>query len=230
MKRLVIFGCAHLGSKSARIEHLEKYVKLLEEPGTFGLILGDMFENAIPSRGEGMMWDQATTPQEQLDDADRLFRPVKNKIIKACGSNHSVRSWKEIGIDIDRELYCRLGIPKVYAGEEGVVMFEGKKIAFAHGNGSGDNWKDALKLYTIYPDADIVCVSHRHKMTMDWHGSFHLDRAGRRHEKFTLFVRTGGLMDWARYAKRELYAPQKPGFSIIYFPQGEPPRVDCNGI
>ena len=171
IQRVIIFGCAHLGSKTSDIAELERYVKLLNEPNTYGLILGDLFENAIPSRGEGMVWDQSTTPQDQLDDADRLFRPVKDRIIGACGSNHSVRSWKEVGIDIDHELYWRLGIHKLYKGEEGTVIFANKKIAFAHGNGFGDNWKDALKLYAIYPDVDIVCVSHRHKMTMDWHGS-----------------------------------------------------------
>ena len=218
MKRLVLFGCAHSGSKHAKIAWLKQYVNLLKDKDTYGLVLGDNFENAIPGRGEGMVWDQSITPQDQLDEIVEIYDPVRKKLIGACGSNHSERTWKEVGIDLDQELFSRLGIPNIYKGPEGVVTFEGKKIAFAHGQGHGTNeWGDARKIYAIYPQCDIVAVSHRHEMSSKWYGAFELDNKSESKEKFVLFARTGGLMQWARYARKALYAPQKPGFTILNF-------------
>lgn len=230
MKKLVLIGCVHSGAKAADINDFKKYANLAKERDTYLLILGDLFENAIPSRGEGMMFEQNLTPQEQLDEIEAILTPVREKIIGACTSNHSERTYKEVGLDMDRELYLRLRRYAVYKDLQGVVEFAGKRIAFAHGGGSGENWTDSKRLFAIYPTVDIVATSHRHEMTMKWFGNYELDKNCERKEKYILFVRTGGLMGWARYAQRELYTPQKPGFSILYFPSDGTIRVDTNGL
>jgi hypothetical protein len=230
LKRLVVVGCVHSGSKAADINDFKRYADLAKRPDTHLLILGDLFENAIPARGEGMMFEQTITPDEQIDELAAILHPVRHKIVGACTSNHSARTYKEVGIDMDAQLYKRMDVFNIYKGLEGVVIFEGKKIAFAHGNGSGDNWNDAKRLFAIYPGADIICVSHRHEMTSKWYGNFTIDHRGYKKRKHVLFVRTGSLMDWARYAKAELYAPQKPGFSVLYFPADGGVRADINGI
>ena len=230
IKRLVIIGCVHSGSKHADINDFKKYVDLADDPNTRLLILGDNFENAIPASGKGMVFEQNLTPDEQIDEIARILHPHRASIIGACTSNHSARTYREVGIDMDSQLYKRLEVSNIYKGQQGVVMFEGKKIAFAHGHGSGDNWSDSKKLYAIYPDADIVATSHRHEMTSKWHGNFKIDGRGRVSKKYVLFVRTGGLMDWARYAQEKTYTPQKPGFAILYFLPDGKVRVDTNGI
>ena len=229
-KRLVIIGCVHSGSKHANFGDFQKYVQLARDPNTYLLILGDLFENAIPARGEGMVFEQNLTPDEQLDQVESILRPVKHKIIGACTSNHSRRTYKEVGIDLDANLYKRLGVSSVYKELQGVVVFQGKKIAFAHGGGSGDNWNDSKKLYTIYPDVDVIATSHRHEMTSKWHGNFRINASGARIKRYPLFVRTGGLMNWASYAQAELYSPQKPGFSIIYVLADGRIEVNTNGL
>ncbi len=230
ISRLVLVGCAHSGSKYSDIGKLADYANLAEEENTWLGVLGDLFENAIPSRGKGMMFEQNLTPEEQIDDIARVFHPVRNKILFACTSNHSRRTYQEVGLDMDAQLYKRLGIERAYQGLQGTAMYCGKKIAFAHGHGSGENWSDSKKLYALYPDADIVVTSHRHEMMAKWHGNFRIDGRGRRTKKYVLFARTGGLMDWADYAKAELYTPQKPGFTILHFTPGGDVRVDTNGL
>lgn len=231
IKRLVLIGCGHIGSKSSNPAKLKQYVDLAEDQDTYLGILGDVFENAITARGEGMMNDQNLTPDEQLDEADRILCPHKDKIVFACTSNHSRRTYKEVGVDLDKQLYKRLGLREgIYQGLQGVAVFEGKKIAFAHGGGAGENWSDAKKLFAVYPTADIVCVSHRHEMTSKWYGCVALDQLGRKTKRYPLFVRTGGLMDWAPYAQEALYSPQKPGFSQLFFMPDGKVRVDTNGI
>lgn len=231
MKRLVLIGCVHIGSKSADTNDFKKYVDLAKDKDTYLLILGDLFENAITARGEGMMNDQNLTPDEQLDEAQSILGPYSKKIVAACTSNHSRRTYKEVGIDLDKEIYKRMQCPdSVYKGLQGVCVFAGRRIAFAHGNGSGENWSDSKKLFAIYPQADIVATSHRHEMQAKWYGSYEIDHRGYKKKKFTLFARTGGLMGWAPYAQEALYAPQKPGFTVLYFPGDGSVRVDTNGV
>ena len=229
-KFLVVFGCAHSGAKAADIRDLEVYLKLLDKPNYYGVGLGDWFENAIPGRGKGMSFEQSLTPDEQIDEIVRMVRPRKKKFIGACTSNHSRRTWQEVGIDMDHRLWKELGMSHIYRQLEGTVAFAGKRIAFAHGLGHGTNeWGDARKLLAVYPTVDVVLLSHRHEMAYKWHGSFTVDRRGKRVPRWVLFARTGGLMRWANYARQELYTPQKPGFTILEFHEDGNISVDANG-
>ncbi len=230
MIKLVIFGCVHIGAKAADVAGLQTYLDMLKDKDTYGLVVGDTFENAIVASGKGMVYEQSLSPGDQLEEGVHMFRPYADKFIGACTSNHSRRSARECGIDIDKQLWERIGRGSIYKGLQGVVNFQGKTIAFAHGGGSGDNWTDAKKLFAIYPTADIVVTSHRHEMQSKWFGNYTVDRRGSRKKKFVLFVRTGGLMDWAEYAQEELYTPQKSGFSVLYFPGNGVVRADTNGL
>jgi len=229
-KHLVVFGCAHSGSKSADIRDLEKYLQLLDLPNVWGIGLGDWFENAIPSRGLGMTFEQSLTPDEQIDEIARMIRPRKRKFIAAVTSNHSYRTYEACGIDMDHRMWKELGMSHIYRGLEGTVVFAGKRIAFAHGLGYGTNeWGDARKLMAAYPTVDLVLVSHRHEMAGKWHGNFTVDRRGTKQKRDILFARTGGLMNWARYARKELYTPQRRGFTIITFHADGDMSYDANG-
>lgn len=232
MKNLVLFGCLHAGSKAANPQWAKDYVAKSIALNASVLLLGDLFENAIPSRGEGMMFEQNLTPDEQIEKVAELLYPIKNRIIGSVTSNHSERTYKEVGINMDKRLLRELGVKdNVYKGQQGIVNFAGKKVVFSHGNGAGSNtWADANKLLKIYPTADIIALSHKHELEQHWHGNFDITPKGHRVQKFIPFVRTGSLMEYPRYAQRELYTPQKPGFAIISVEDSGKILVDTNGI
>ena len=232
MKKLVCIGCVHCGSKSANIEWFKDYVQMAKDKDTHLLLLGDLFENAVAARGEGMMNEQDLIPDEQIDQVADILEPVKHKIVGAVTSNHSERTYKEVGINMDKRLLRELGVSSsLYKDQQGVIVFAGKKIAFTHGTGSGSNsWGDANKLLKIYPQADIVAVSHKHELAQTWVGNISLSATGAKTPKFVPFVRTGSLMRYPRYAQRELYSPQKPGFAIITITDDGKILVDTNGI
>lgn len=232
MKKLVLIGCVHIGMKSANLDWFKDYVKMAQDRDTSLLLLGDLFENAIPSRGEGMMFEQNLTPDEQIETAAELLAPVSHKIVGCVTSNHSERTYKEVGINMDKRLLRELGVKdSVYKGQQGIVSFAGKRIVFSHGTGAGSNtWGDANKLLKIYPTADIIALSHKHELEQHWNGNFDITANGSRIPKFIPFVRTGSLMQYPRYAQRELYSPQKPGFAIIDFLEDGQLKIDTNGI
>lgn len=232
MKKLVLIGCVHVGMKSANLQWFKDYVGMAKDKDTSLLLLGDLFENAIPSRGEGMVFEQNLTPDEQIDTVAEILSPVKNKIIGCVTSNHSERTYKEVGINMDKRLLRELGLKdSLYKGQQGVVPFAGKLIAFTHGAGSGSNsWGDAKKMLQMYPQADIIALSHKHELTQTWVGNFSLSSNGSRTPKFVPLVRTGSLMEYPRYAQRELYSPQKPGFAVIEFLNDGKLSIDTNGL
>lgn len=233
MKKLLCTGCVHVGSKAANLQWFKDYAKMAQEDKDMSvLLLGDLFENAIPSRGEGMVWEQNLTPDEQIETVAEILSPISHKIVGCVTSNHSERTYKEAGINMDKRLLRELGVKdSVYKGQQGIINFSGKRIVFTHGTGAGSNtWADANKLLKIYPTADIIALSHKHELEQHWHGNFDITKNGSRVPKFIPFVRTGSLMSYPRYAQRELYSPQKPGFAIITIEDGGGIKVDTNGI
>lgn len=232
MKKLIVVGCVHIGAKAADPDWFRQYADMAKDKDTSLLLLGDLFENALPSRGEGMVWEQDLDPDAQMDVVAEILDPVKQKIVGCVTSNHSERTYKEAGINMDKRLLRELGVsPSLYKDQQGVIVFAGKKIAFTHGTGSGSNsWADANKLLKIYPQADIIAVSHKHELAQTWVGNISLSSTGAKTPKFVPFVRTGSLMKYPRYARRELYSPQKPGFAIITVTDDGKILVDTNGI
>jgi hypothetical protein len=232
MKKLILVGCVHAGAKAANLDWFGEYCNKAKDPNTSLLLLGDLFENAIPARGEGMMWEQDLTPDEQLEKIAAYLDPVRDKIVGCVTSNHSERSYKEAGLNLDKRLLRELGVKdSVYKGLQGVSVFAGHKIAYAHGHGSGANvWGDAKRLLQLYPEADMIALSHKHELSATWHGNFRLGSAGSKIVKYVPFVRTGSLMQYPRYAQRELYSPQKPGFTEVTFKDDGSVSINMDGV
>lgn len=231
MKRMLLLGCLHLGSKAHRKDLTKQYMDKVVKEDMDILLLGDLFECATPSKQE-QMYEQTSTTDEQLDEAVELFRPVKSRIKGCVTSNHSERAYKAAGVNLDRRLIRELGLPEsLYKGFHGVIKYRGKTIVFSHGNGSGCNtWGDAEKLVRMYPAVDVIALSHRHSLDAGWRGRFEVNASGQRIKKDILMVRTGSLLDYPRYAQKELYFPQKLGFTVLNFNDDGSVTPDISGV
>lgn len=208
-KRLVLLGCSHIGHKDTDYEMLKKYLEIDADI----LDIGDTFEAGVPDKKNKMM-EQNLTLDEQFDRAVALYYPHKSRIIGKCTSNHSNRVWESLGFDFDKAFCAQLGVK--YFGARGQILWNGLRISFHHGYGSGCNeWKDAMELLTIYPDSDIIVVSHKHfkeyKIIQNY-------LRGKLHKVY--LIRTGALLKRARYAEIANYIPHYPGFSIITYNKG----------
>lgn len=200
--KLVVLGCSHLGHRNADIYKLQKYLDM----GADLIDIGDTFEAGVPDKKAKAM-EQVMSLDEQYHMGLDMY--AGHKVLAKCTSNHSNRVWESIGFDFDKA-FCRdLKIP--YFEARGQIKWNGYKISFHHGYGSGMNeWKDAKEVLNVYPDSDIVLVSHKHFMA---HKTFYNYLNGNRHE--THFIRTGSVLDNARYARVANYEPNYPGFSVI---------------
>lgn len=219
-KKLVVLGCCHLGHENCDRELLQKY---LEIPNADILLIGDLIEAGVPQKANKMM-EQNAVPQKQAEEAVDLLMPHKDRIIGLCTSNHSNRIWEAVGVDIDKWIARTLDVK--YYGMMGQLKWNNKKISFHHGFGGGMNeWSDAQKVLSIFPDSDIVCVSHRHRLA----STNFANRLGNKTHRVD-FLRSGSFIKTARYAEQAAYQPTANGAGIIeILPDGRV-KLDSNGI
>ncbi len=197
-----------------------------------GVILaGDNFDACIPCHKSETMWAQDMNPGDQYKKGIEFYEPIKDQIVMGCTSNHSNRIWKATSVDLDEHLADKLGYLNNYVGPLGQRTLKvGKmryKVALAHGQSGGirNPWGDAHKIMAIYPDTDVVLLSHRHKMDQ----TLEIQVRGKKHKKIQ-FVRTGSVMDYARYAQQAMYPPSAKGFAILYLDDSERRfKVDTSG-
>lgn len=221
-----MFGCVHVGFKYADLEYTKRAVKWAKKHKAGVFLLGDNFENAIATADKAkMMWDQDRAPQEQLNVMAKLLEPIKGQILGACTSNHSKRSYKVAGIDLDEELAHRLGYIDKYKGNVGFASIHaGKNVyraVYTHGIGSGSNvLSDFRSLNAAYPGVDLVMASHTHTCLTTKEGFFSVDEKGRTLNSVT-YIRTGSAIEYPSYAEECLYKPQPKGFSTLWLGKKE---------
>ena len=218
---VVLFGCIHIGFKYADLEYTKKAVKWAKKNKAKVLLLGDNFENAIATPDKAlMMFDQNQTPNEQLNILAALLEPIKSQIVGACTSNHSKRSYRVAGIDLDEQLSHRLGYADKYKGDVGFCTIkagnQSYRTVYTHGIGSGSNvLGDFRKLNSVYPGVDIIAASHTHTCLTTQEAFFSVNDDGREVNRVT-YVRTGSAIEYPAYAEEQLYRPQPKGFSIMW--------------
>lgn len=231
---LVLFGCVHIGHRNADVDMARRYVEWAKRNQAYALLLSDNFENAVPQKAH-MMFDQIMDPEAQLDCGEELFRPIAKQIMGLVQGNHSNRTRKESGIDMDRELAIRLGIRQRYFPNQGFVVLKAGKqrysVAFRHGTGTGSNtFGNCVGLLRAFPSADICAASHTHETASSTKGFWDVVN-GRRAQRTVTLVNTGSLMDYPRYADQAYYSPNKKGFAIAWLSKKEKQIiVDTSGV
>lgn len=231
---LVLFGCVHIGHKNADLEMAKRYVDWTHKTGAYCLLLSDNFENAVPQKAH-MMFDQILDPEEQIDYGEELFTPIKRQIMGLVQGNHSNRTRKESGLDMDRELAIRLGIRSRYNPNQGFAVLKAGKnyysVAYRHGSGVGSNtFGNCISLMRAFPTADICAASHTHETASTTRGFWDVVK-GKRVKRDVTLINTGSLMDYPRYADQAYYSPNKKGFAIAWLSKYEKEViVDASGV
>ena len=231
---LVLFGCVHIGHKNADLGMAQRYVDWAKDTGAYCLLLSDNFENAIPQKAH-MMFDQVIEPSEQIDYGEKLFMPIKSQIMGLVQGNHSNRTRKEAGLDMDRELAIRLGIRNRYNPNQGFTALKAGKnyysVAYRHGTGFGSNtFGNCLALMRTFPTADICAASHTHETATTSRGFWDVVK-GKKVQREVTLINTGSLMDYPKYADQAYYSPNKKGFAIAWLgKQDKEVIVDVSGV
>ena len=133
--QLIGFSDQHIGAKTCnkdKLYHAREYI-LKNNVKVFDL--GDLLELATRYSVGAGVYEQVLNPDEQIDKAIDFYEPIAKKglLLAMTSSNHHARAFKEVGIDITKQIARILRVP--YVGHSGFLYLRvGKQtyIIFGH--------------------------------------------------------------------------------------------------
>jgi len=165
--RIYPLVCFHIGAEQSDGKFINQMIQRLKnDPNGRGIYMGDGGE-CVTKLSKGDVYAQKLSPQEQQDRLIELFDPVKDKMLFGVRGNHGNRIYKETGLDFDKNLCHRIGIP--YMGVAAFVNLVVNRSSYDlyvhHGIDSGvsatSKVRKAEQLGNIV-EVDAVFTAHSH--------------------------------------------------------------------
>ena len=218
---LWLMSDVHYGHKQFDEEYFNIYLDWLGKGYHKVLGLGDYLESAYPSSAGGkMMWDQALTPKEQLENFVEMFKPVKNRILGLGTGNHERRLRNESSLDTAELLSQFLEVP--FLGYQGWLCLDSGYVKYYlhyhHGTGASTTVEFQLKKLenSGFHGADIRAIGHGHCLA--WIPKPHMivnRERGTIERRITHEIRTGGFLRDPEYALIKMYRVSSIGSPIL---------------
>lgn len=211
----------HIGSNAYNYELEKKILQFIKKEQPRILLNGDLFHN-INKHSKGGAYDQAMTPQEQLDYAVKVFKPYAHLIDGVILGNHDHRTEREAEIDI-MLIFCQLlGIEDVYFKYRGVAGYSINKIYYTiemfHGSGAGGTLSAIERTMnsTKRTTADIYYIGHFHKEYVRQFKEYNIDNKNSVIKEYQRVNICGNsLTDTESYAKMSAYSETFPSQAVI---------------
>lgn len=227
------FADEHIGDEHADLERLKQRIEYVANTSNAYCVLnGDIIDNATKT-SIGDVYANEFNPMQQLEEAVRLFKPLKEKILAITHGNHEARTYRKEGIDLSYLLAVQLGLFERYSATS-VLLFLRFGKSRNHGNtskqcytifmlhGSGGGRKEGAKAIRLADmssiiDADIYIHSHTHLpmvMKQNYHRIDKQNSTVRIVEK--LFVNTASNLNYGGYGETQEFKPSSKTSPIIY--------------
>ncbi|MFQ5531025.1 MAG: hypothetical protein ACE5ES_00250 [Candidatus Nanoarchaeia archaeon] len=181
--------------------------------------IGDLGDYSIPTHMPYTMWEQSSSPAEQIDEIISLLKPVQDKIIGLVDGNHELRIWKKTSLNPTKIIANELGVPNM-----GINAYINLHINdelhydtfWIHGSRGG--LPETALRYAFYSgrasDTDFFVMGHSHFFaTREF--TRYVFRYGKQVLKRTTGVRTASYLIDPPYAKSKMYDLCYKGSSII---------------
>lgn len=207
----------HIGANAFHRELFEAFLAEVIERDAYVVLLGDIFEMALPSHIEHSVWEQDLDPDQQLELALEFFMPIRDRIIISTGGNHDARVWKKTGVDLARILARELGCYYVRNGGYFKTQVGDQSYTWAifHGAQASINpFTELEKRLSVYDESDILAMGHNHQLCYKTVVKKRIkDGAEERHLVYLL--RTGSFISEPEYSRSALYSPTLEGCPIV---------------
>ena len=161
------FADEHIGDEHSDLERLKQRIEYVANtPNAYCVLNGDIIDNATKT-SIGDIYANEFNPMQQLEEAVRLFKPLKDKILAITHGNHEARTYKKEGIDLSYLLSVQLGLYERYSPTSALIFLRfGKSqnhsstskqcytIFMLHGSGGGR--KEGAKAIRLADMASII--------------------------------------------------------------------------
>jgi hypothetical protein len=204
-------GDWHLGSRQSFPRFIKQVLdEIRDDPEARWVSMGDLLENAIIG-SKSDVYLSTQNPEDQIEAVIKFLDPIKDKCLFTIPGNHSARTMRVAGIDPDKVIADRLGVPYArYSALASFFLAEAKTRAvcyFHHSRGGGSTpggkVNAASKLRLIVPSADAVFCGHSHTTNREPLTWFDAGRSGLiRRQGYNYII--GSALTW-----KESYAEEK---------------------
>jgi hypothetical protein len=167
---VVFIGDVHYGSPQCDVKRFTNMLDYCLKTRTYVLLMGDLIENATRHSVGSGVYEQEESGDEQHEAMVAFLRPLADAglILGTHRGNHSERTYKESGFDIDKALARELKV--TYLGDacwnKFIVGGQRYEIYSLHGrSGARFDGTALLAVERISTSffADLVCHAHMHK-------------------------------------------------------------------
>jgi hypothetical protein len=161
-------GDVHRGDESCDVDLFQRAIKMIyKSPDTRWISTGDLLNVALKSSKSSPY--SSLSLEKEVEELAKDLAPIADKCLGFVGSNHHLRLMRETGLNLDKIIANRLGIPYLGAiGKLGIFCSTSLfMVAMHHGVGGGKtlgakaNVQDRLRT-TIAPCYDLYLLGHTH--------------------------------------------------------------------
>lgn len=213
----------HIGSRKCDYALIQERIdRIKNNDNVYCVLGGDIINNStINSVAAADVYEAPLSPQEQMEVAIKILKPISHKIIGVVSGNHERRDSKD-GIDLTQIMALQLDCLDKYdpASEVLFVRFGknelGRKVAYSilitHGSGGGGmvgSKANKLSKTGQIVDADVVIVGHTHQGLTFRERSFKVNWTNSCLVPFEqVFVNASATLEHEQYAEFNGLRPQ----------------------
>lgn len=230
--KIVLLADWHFGASECNLGVIKKQVAQLDDKNTYGIVMGDLIDNATSS-SVGDTYEATASPMEQLKAIKEILLPYKAKILGGVRGNHCGRTHKTDGIDLMYFLFSELGIEGRYNPNAVLIFLRfgeinnhktgGTRICYtiyaSHGNSGGrlpGAKANALKRMGRVVNSDICVLAHSHLPLGFRDKSYEINYGNSSvSEKETLYVNASSALEYGGYAERSQLPPMSMKYPVV---------------
>jgi predicted phosphodiesterase len=219
--RILVASDWHLGSNWCDNPLVDKVLAEADRKKSYIILAGDMLEMAI-KRSVGGIHEQNLTPQQQLEEMDRLFGHRSARILGVLTGNHEGRIARESDVDIVA-MWCSANkVP--YLNKAGAISVQAHGqtwVIYAQHGVRGTGRKPGASLNAIHDMAenvvaDIYLHGHHHRASVTRSVILrHKENIGFYWQR-RWFINTGTMHRYGGYASDGAYPPTDVGCYLLY--------------
>ena len=230
--QLIPLADLHIGDLSSDFKLIKDMIEYIAKtPNCYCILGGDLMDTAIAS-SVGDTYAANLNPMEQIELVQKLFTPIKEKVLAIVGGNHENRVYKSDGIDMTRIFANQLGLADKYSSTTALLFLRfgrenkeghGRKhcysIYMAHGARGGR--KEGGKLNALADlaeivDADIYVCGHTHLPATFKNGFYRASAITSSVQYVThTFVNTAAALNYGGYGEVQGYKPASKDYPVI---------------
>jgi predicted phosphodiesterase len=222
----------HVGDPQFDAKYFDDLSKwIVATPNAYLILNGDL-ANCATKESKSDTYEATLSPNEQKKYLQKIFAPLKSRVLGVTEGNHEERVRRLTSIDICEDLAAFLGCPY---GREGLLLqvrlgnFKGKPVSYliyaTHGwsmaRGPGGKVNQAVSLATVVQGCDVYVVGHTHTKYLFENVALKPDPQNHSVMRVKqIFASSGSILDYGGYAQKKGYPPGAKGV----------PRLRLNGL